>query len=99
MPKNKTIVVPQHVLDSHNAAKAAAKKAPHIRIQYIEEPMSMEDIGGYLLDEIIGFNEAFNVYVDDNGFVKGDLTPADVTNIGYKLLAWVSVAKELEDAK
>lgn len=52
-----------------------------------------DDLPGYVIDEIKGFNEHHQIVLDKDGFVSGNMTPADVSSLGYKLIAWVLTSK------
>lgn len=57
-----------------------------------------DDLPGYLVDEIRAFSEHHQIIIDKDGFVSGNLTPADASSLGYKLIAWVLTSKGTQNA-
>lgn len=51
------------------------------------------DAAELIFDELQEFCKKFNIVIDENGFVHGDMLPADVMSLGYNLIAITISAK------
>lgn len=50
----------------------------------------------FIEDHLQEFVKHFDIRVDENGFVTGKVSPADVVTLGYQLLAWTVLSNRQE---